>query len=236
MNPLQLNKILSTHLTRLHEESETETYANARSQFDGSDEAFLLLAQQYGDLAPDKKGAFLKAHGISVQDAALSLAISPEMGEFLFNLTLSKKPKAILELGSSNGVSTLYFAEALRVSGGGRLTATEMEAVKCTALRNNVRTVGLTDFVELYEGDVFETVSNLQGPFDIIFIDIWASGYLDIFKEVEHLLASGTIILADNMYTSFEEVQPFKDYLNALPNICTTTLPLESGVEFAVVL
>ena len=236
MNKIKQNKLLYEHLVHRHGESEEQTYAKARSQYKGNDEDFFSLVKQYGDLASDKKGIFLKEHGISIQDSALSLAISPEMGEFLFNLTLSKRPKSILELGSSNGVSTLYFAEALRVSGGGRVLATEMEASKCETLRNDVRALGLADFVEVCEGDVFETVKNLREPFDIIFIDIWASSYLDIFKAVEHLLAPRTTVLADNMYTAFEEVQEFRAYLNASPKICNTTLSFESGVEFAVVM
>ena len=88
MHQIKQNELLNEHLTRRHAESEEQTYASARSQFSGSDEDFLCLVKQYGDLAPDKKGVFLKEHGISVQDSALSLAVSPEMGEFLFNLTL----------------------------------------------------------------------------------------------------------------------------------------------------
>ena len=236
MHKIKHNKPLSELLASRHTESEKQIYAKARSQFNGSDEEFFSLARQYGDLAPDKKGIFLKQHDISVQDSALSLAISPEMGEFLFNLTLSKRPRVILELGSSNGVSTLYFAEALRVSGGGRVIATEVEASKCQTLRNDVQALGLADYVEVREGDVFETAKNLRGPFDILFIDIWASSYLDIFKEVEYLLAPGSIVLADNMYTAFEELQAFRAYLSAKPNISNTTLPFESGVEFCVVM
>jgi len=235
MNKIKQNKNLYEYLVRRHVESEEQTLAMARSQIKGSDEDFLSLVKQYGDLAPEKKGLFLKEHGISIEDPTLSLAISPEMGEFLFNLTLSKKPSSVLELGSSNGVSTLYFAEALRLCGGGRVIATEMEVAKCAALRNDVRALGLADYVEVREGDVFETVKNLQGAFDIVFIDIWASGYLDIFKEVEHLLAPGAMILADNMYTAFDEVQAFRTYLEAKPNISNTTLAFESGVEFGVV-
>jgi predicted O-methyltransferase YrrM len=230
------NAQFKDYVARLHQTSEAETYANARRQFSGSDEAFQRLARDYASLAPDRKGEFLAAHGISVQDAALSLAVSPEMGEFLYTMTLAKAATRILELGSSNGVSTLYFAEALRVRGGGTVIATELETAKCTALRNNAAAVGLSDLIDLHQGDVFETVKQLQGTFDIVFIDIWASGYLDIFKAIEPLLMPGTIILADNMFTAPPAVQPFKDYLSALPGIQSTTLAFESGVEFAVVL
>ncbi len=236
MHVITGNALLSERLSHLHASSEAQTYAEARRQFAGSEAEFTALAQRYAELSPESKGKFLQSHGIAVQDAALSLAISPEMGEFLCNMVLSKAAKSILELGSSNGVSTLYFAEALRLRGAGKVVATELDESKCAALRQNIAAVGLSDFVDLRRGDVFATVKQLDGPFDIVFIDIWADGYLDIFQAIEGLLAPGSVVLADNMFTSAEAVRPFKEYLNAKPNICNTTLPFESGVEFAVVL
>jgi predicted O-methyltransferase YrrM len=230
------SNLFRDYVSRLHEKSEAETYAYARSQFKGSDEEFVELARQYAALAPDRKGTFLASHGISVQDSSLSLAVSPEMGEFLYTMTLAKGASSVLELGSSNGVSSLYFAEALRVRGDGMVIATELETTKCAALRSNVAAVGLTDFVDLRQGDVFETIKQIRGPFDIVFIDIWASGYLDIFKAIEPLLVPGTIILADNMFTAPQEVRPFKEYLHSMPRIQSSTLAFESGVEFAVIL
>lgn len=236
MSSLKTNNVFKEHLSRLHEKSEAQIYANARDQYKGTDDEFHLLARQYADLAPDKKGGFLASHGISVQDPSLSLAVSPEMGEFLFTLALAKGASRILELGSSNGVSTLYFAEALRVRGEGKVIATELEPNKCAALLANAAAVDLINYIDLYQGDVFETVKNLEGTFDIVFIDIWASGYLDIFRVLQPNLVSGTVVLADNMFTSPNEVRAFKEYLNATSNIHSTTLSFESGVEFAVVL
>jgi len=236
MSPLKTDTLFSDHLSRLHEQSDVETYVAARTQFKGTDEEFVVLARQYADLPPEEKGAFLAGHGISVQDASLSLAVSPKMGEFLFCMALARNASSILELGSSNGVSTLYFAAALRTRGCGKVIATELEPAKCAALRANATAVGLVDYVDLRQGDVFETLRNLQGPFDIVFIDIWASGYLDIFKAVEPLLVPGTVVLADNMFTAADEVRSFKEYLDAASNISNTTLSFESGVEFAVIL
>ncbi|MHB8249572.1 MAG: hypothetical protein ACYDCX_11915 [Acidithiobacillus sp.] len=57
MSPIKTNSLFSEHLSRLHEKSEAETYAKVRTQFKGTDEAFLVLARQYADLAPEKKGS-----------------------------------------------------------------------------------------------------------------------------------------------------------------------------------
>lgn len=236
MNIIELNRGLSACLSSLHKKSEDEIHAKARAQFNGSDKAFSDLLKQYGALVPIEKGPFLKTHGISVQDSSLSLAISPEMGHFLFNLTLSKRPDSILELGSSRGVSTLYFAEALRILGRGKVVATEMEDSKCDTLWRNVESLGLAPCVDLRRGDVFSTVEAMNETFDMVFIDIWASGYLDIFRIVEKRLKPGALILADNMYTSSDEVLPFKTFLDQHPSISNFTLDFESGVGFGIVL
>lgn len=228
-------------LQQLHERSQTEVIARARAQFHGSNEEFLTLADEYETLAPRLRGRFLETLGLSSEDfessqgTPLSLAVSAETGRFLGNLVLSHKPARILELGSSCGVSTLYFAEALRTLGSGRVVATELDAVKCAQLRSHIRTAGVDAYVDLREGDVFQTVSGLDGTFDLVFIDVWASTYLNLFKQIERLLRPGSIVLADNMYTAEDAVQPYKRYLDDHPRFSTTTLDFESGIEFTVV-
>ena len=228
-------------LRRLHEQSQTEVMARAQAQFDGSSEEFLTLAEEYDTLAPRLRGRFLETLGLSSEDfessqgTALSLAVSAETGRFLRNMTLSHKPARILELGSSCGVSTLYFAEALCTLGSGTVVATELDPVKCAQLRDHVRTAGGDAWVDLREGDVFQTVSELDGTFDMVFIDVWADTYLDLFKQTERLLGPGSIVLADNMYTAEDAVRPYKQYLDGNPRFSTTTLDFESGIEFTVV-
>jgi len=228
-------------LQRLHEESRTEIVARARAQFQGSNEDFLSLTEEYEAIAPRLRGRFLETFGLSSDDfeslegSPLSLAVSPETGGFLRNMVLSQRPSRILELGSSCGVSTLYFAEALRTLGRGVVVATERDALKFARLRDHVRTAGLDAYVDMREGDVFETVAELDGTFDMVFIDVWADAYLKLFRQIERLLRPGSVVLADNMYTAEDAVRPYKHYLDNDPRFSTTTLDFESGVEFTVV-
>ncbi len=228
-------------LRRLHEQSQTEVIARAQAQFDGSSEEFLTLAEEYDTLAPRLRGRFLETLGLSSEDfessqgTPLSLAVSAKTGRFLHNMVLSHKPARILELGSSCGVSTLYLAEALRTLGSGMVVATESDAVKCAHLQANVKAAGVDTYVDLREGDAFQTVSELEGTFDMVFIDVWANPYLDLFKQTERLLRPGSVVLADNMYTAEDAVRPYKHYLDDDPRFSTTTLDFESGLEFTVV-
>lgn len=231
-----------TLLSNLHERSEAQLYSRARAQFHGTDEEFMNLARQYGTLAPRLRGQFLKAHGLSSEDSDasqgtdLSLAISPEMGKFLRSIVLSHRPTSILELGSSCGVSTLYFAEALCTLGTGKIIATELDSSKCMQIREHVAATGLSEYVDLREGDVFKTVAELDGTYGIVFIDVWASGYLELFRQIEAHLSSGSVVLADNMYTAEDSVRAFKKYVEESPKYSTMTMDFESGVEFTVVL
>jgi predicted O-methyltransferase YrrM len=228
-------------LRRLHEQSQTEVMARARAQFLGSSEEFMTLADEYDMLAPRLRGRFLESNGLSSEDfessqgTSLSLAVTPETGSFLRNMVLAHRPARILELGSSCGVSTLYIADALGTIGSGRVVATELDPGKCAQLRTHVRTAGLDAYVDLREGDVFQTVSELDGTFDMVFIDVWADAYLALFRQTERLLRPGSIVLADNMYTAEEAVRPYKQYLDDNPRFSTTTLGFESGIEFTVV-
>ncbi|MFM0730555.1 class I SAM-dependent methyltransferase [Paraburkholderia sediminicola] len=228
-------------LRRLHQQSRTEVMARARAQFQGSSDEFVTLAEDYDTLAPRLRGRFLETLGLSSEDfessqgTPLSLAVSAETGRFLSNMVLSHKPTRVLELGSSCGVSTLYFAEALRTLGNGTVVATELDPAKCAQLRTHVRTAGVDAYVDLREGDVFQTVSELDGTFDMVFIDVWANTYLNLFKQIEHLLRPGSIVLADNMYTAEDAVRSYKQYLDDHPRFSSTTLDFESGIEFTVV-
>ncbi|WP_423371862.1 O-methyltransferase [Burkholderia sp. LMG 32019] len=228
-------------LQRLHEESRSEIIARARTQFQGSNEDFLSLTDEYEAIAPRLRGRFLETLGLSTDDfdspegSPLSLAVSPETGGFLRNMVLSHRPASILELGSSCGVSTLYFADALRTLGRGVVIATERDALKCARLRDHVGAAGLDAHVDIREGDVFETVAELDGRFDMVFIDVWADAYLTLFKRIERLLRPGSIVLADNMYTAEDAVRPYKHYLDDDPRFSTMTLDFESGIEFTVV-
>lgn len=228
-------------LQRLHQQNRNELITRARAQFLGDSAAFFELVDQYESLTPRLRGRFLDDHGLSSDDSArlqgtsLSLAISPECGLFLRNLVLSHRPRRILELGSSYGVSTLYFAEALRTLGRGTVVATELDASKCEHLRQHIADAGVQAYVDLHEGDVFETVDALDGSFDMVLLDIWADGYLPLFQRIERLLRPGSIVLTDNMFTAEAAVQPFKRYLDAHPRLSSTTLDFESGLEFTVV-
>ncbi|MEK6418354.1 MAG: class I SAM-dependent methyltransferase [Burkholderia gladioli] len=229
-------------LRRLHERSTEEVMARARAQFQGDDDAFAALGERYFSLAPRLRGQFLASHGLSSEDAqssqgtALSLAVTPDTGRFLRQMVLMQRPARVLELGSSRGVSTLYLADGLRTLGRGSVVATERDPDKCASLRAHVSAAALEAYVDLREGDVFDTVAQLSGPFDLVFVDVWADAYLPLFRAIERLLRPGSMVVTDNMYTANEAVDRYRHYLGAHPRLSSMTLDCEFGLELTAVL
>uniref|UniRef100_Q07P54 O-methyltransferase, family 3 n=1 Tax=Rhodopseudomonas palustris (strain BisA53) TaxID=316055 RepID=Q07P54_RHOP5 len=127
------------------------------------------------------------------------LAVSPDTGKLLYMLARSCRARAIVEFGTSFGISTLHLAAALRDNGGGRLITSEFEPSKLARARANLTTAGLVDLVEFREGDALQTLSvDLPDTIDLVLLDGAKALYADILSLVESRLAPGAFIVADN--------------------------------------
>jgi len=127
------------------------------------------------------------------------LAVSRETGHLLYMLARSSRAKAIVEFGTSFGISTLHLAAGLRDNGGGRLITSEFEPSKAARARDNLSAGGLIDLVEIREGDALKTLSaDLPDTIDLVLLDGAKALYPDILDLVEGHLKPGAIIVADN--------------------------------------
>ena len=81
------------------------------------------------------------------------LAVSRETGTMLYMLARAIRARVIVEFGTSFGISTLQLAAALKDNGGGHLIGTEFEPSKVVHARQNLTAAGLSDLVEIREGD-----------------------------------------------------------------------------------
>jgi predicted O-methyltransferase YrrM len=132
-----------------------------------------------------------------VKDA--HLAVSRETGALLYMLARSTAAKAIVEFGTSFGVSTLHLAAALRDNGGGRLISSEFEPGKVAAARATIAEAGLADLVEIREGDALETLArDLPETVDLLLLDGAKGLYPAVLDLVESRLRPGALIVADN--------------------------------------
>jgi predicted O-methyltransferase YrrM len=129
----------------------------------------------------------------------LWLPVSREAGLLLYMLARSSKARAIVEFGTSFGISTLHLAAALRDNGGGRLITSEFEPSKVARAREHLTAGGLIDLVEIRQGDALVTLSTaLPDSIDLVLLDGAKALYTDILSLIESRLRPGALIVADN--------------------------------------
>ncbi|MGY6768903.1 O-methyltransferase [Komagataeibacter sp. NFXK3] len=134
------------------------------------------------------------------QYAGNFLAVSPRYGQFLYMMARACKARRIVEFGTSMGISTIYLAAALRDNGGGQLIGSEIESTKALQARANLGAAGLTDLVDIREGDALETLRDIDGPVDLLLLDGAFSLYLPVLKLIEPRLVPGAAILGENAF------------------------------------
>ena len=89
--------------------------------------------------------------------------LDEETARYLYLLVRATRPRHIVEIGSSNGLSTIWLALAAR-DHGGRVTGTELLAERAEEANRNLRAAGLDEVAEVVPGDARETIGRLAGP------------------------------------------------------------------------
>jgi predicted O-methyltransferase YrrM len=139
-------------------------------------------------------------------DAALETAaaaglpainVAPNQGKLLHLLARLKGARRILEIGTLGGYSTIWLARALPA--GGRLITLEVDPKHAEVAAGNIGRAGLADVVEVRLGPALETLPNLEGPFDMVFIDADKPSNADYFAWALRLTEPGGLIVIDNV-------------------------------------
>jgi len=159
-----------------------------------------------------------------------AIPVSRETGLLLYMLARSSQARAIVEFGTSFGISTLHLAAALRDNGGGQLITTEFEPSKAQRARDNLREGGLLELVEIREGDALETLrSGLPEQIDLLLLDGAKGLYADVLQLVEKRLRPGALIVADNA----DYCPEYMEMVRA-PEGGYLSLPLPGDVELSM--
>lgn len=117
-------------------------------------------------------------------------------GTFLQMISQMIKPFAILEIGTFTGYSAICLAQGLQAAGS--LTTIDCNPEMEDFAKPYFLEAGLSDKINMIVGDASEIISNLPGPFDLVFIDADKENYVSYFKMVFSKVAPGGYILADN--------------------------------------
>ncbi|MBN1972383.1 MAG: O-methyltransferase [Sedimentisphaerales bacterium] len=141
-------------------------------------------------------------------------------GRILRMLAETTNAQNVIEIGTSNGYSGIWFCLALKATGG-KLITHDIDEGRASLARENFKRAGVDNIVTLVMGDAHETVKNLKEPIDILFLDADKEGYLDYLNKLMPLVRPGGLILAHNID------QVGRDFINAItanPNLETVQL------------
>lgn len=170
------------------------------------------------------------------------LAITKDTGIFYNILLRVQKPKKILEIGTSFGYSTLWFAGA--ISKNSKIITIEKNPKKIKYAKNNFRKAGVSNMIEIKEGIARDVLiqlgkskkSKIQERFDFIFIDADKEEYPFYFDICLPMLKKGGIIAADNIIFPRRFKKHIKKYLNhisGVKNVQSITVPIGNGQEIS---
>jgi predicted O-methyltransferase YrrM len=126
--------------------------------------------------------------------------VPPETGELLGLLARMRGASRVVEIGTAIGVSTLYIARALPVDG--QVVSFEIDPTRYQAARDYLQRAGVLDRTDLRLQDAREGLAELEGPFDMAFIDAAKMQYGDYIKLLLPLLAARAVVAIDNMLMS----------------------------------
>jgi predicted O-methyltransferase YrrM len=162
------------------------------------------------------------------------LNITRDTGEFLAVLVRATAARRVLEIGTSNGYSTLWLAEAAQVTGGA-VTTVECSEYKIGLAALNFARAGLASRITLLHEDAGCVLQrSARDAFDFIFLDAERSAYLGWWPHVRRVLRPGGLVVVDNATSHAEQLAPLVALVTADPLFATSRVSVGHGAFLAV--
>lgn len=160
--------------------------------------------------------------------------VEPETAALLSVLIRATGARRILEIGTSNGYSTVWLAEAARAVGGAVLSV-EVEAERSEAARENLSRAGLEALVELRVQDAADTLAGAgDDAYDLIFLDAERPAYAGYWPELVRVLRTGGLLVVDNVISHADQVAEFRAVVAADERVSEADAPTGAGALLVV--
>jgi caffeoyl-CoA O-methyltransferase len=130
--------------------------------------------------------------------AAWGMMVGRQEGRFLELLVFATQATAVLEIGTFTGYSSIAMAAGLPE--GGSIISLEVDPHHATIARGNIAAAGFESQISVIEGPALDSLAELSGPYDLVFIDADKVGYDAYFEAVLPMLAPHGLIVADNTF------------------------------------
>jgi predicted O-methyltransferase YrrM len=160
------------------------------------------------------------------------IAVAPLQGKLLALLAELVGARAVLEIGTLGGYSTIWLARAL--PDDGRLVSLELDPAYAEVARANVERAGLGGRVDVRVGAALDTLPGVEGPFDLVFIDADKRTTPAYFEWALRLTRPGSVIVGDNVVrggallegddASSEGMRRFVELMAAEPRVDATVI------------
>ncbi|WP_306591829.1 O-methyltransferase [Geothrix sp. 21YS21S-4] len=157
------------------------------------------------------------------------LNITRDTGELLAVLVRAMGARRVLEIGTSNGYSTLWLASAAEAVGG-RVITVEWSEFKCGLAARNFERSGLSEFITQVQGEAGALLqSSAEAGFDLVFLDSERSEYSAWWPDLKRVLRPGGLLVVDNALSHAAEMAPFVALVAADADFATCTVPVGNG-------
>lgn len=202
--------------------------------------AVTAMAQQNAETAPeherhppiartDDERRILNTISDAVRAGELYANVPAADGRMLRLLAEATNAQNIIEIGTSTGISGMWFCMALQKTGG-HLTTFELDTHRAEIAHSHFRKAGVEKLVTIVQGDAHTNLRKVKGPVDMVFIDAEKPGYVDYLNQVLPLVRPGGLILAHN-------VNMVPDYVKTVTaNAALETVFYMQGNQLAITL
>jgi caffeoyl-CoA O-methyltransferase len=205
------------------------------------------------DLLPEPIERYAEEHTTPPDELLARLAdetratlASPQMltgtveGRFLELLVYASGARRVLELGTYSGYSALSMAAGLPE--GGRIDTCEVEERHAEVARRYIEESPYADRIHVHLGPALETIEQLEGEFDFVFIDADKPNYVNYYEAVLPRLSERGFIAADNTLWSgrvldetddsegTRAIKAFNDHVRSDPRVTSVMLSVRDGV------
>lgn len=160
------------------------------------------------------------------------LNLEPDTAQFISILIRSSKSKNILEIGTSNGYSTIWLGWAAQANDG-HIISIDHDPAKHEMADENLRRAGLRERVELKAGDATEIIAALDGPLDLVFFDADRHSAPDQLKLLVPKLSQNALVLADNVISHPDQIAGYLAAIESLPAFEHMVIPVGKGLSLA---
>ena len=155
--------------------------------------------------------------------------IAPENGQFLSILIRSIRAQNVLEVGTSNGYSTIWLAAALEETGG-RLITLEFNPKRAEEAQAHINEAGLDEIVEIRVGNALDEIPKCDATFDLVFLDAQKDEYRRYLELVLPNICPGGLVVADDTVTMRDEMLDYVEFVFNTPLLNSVDIPLDDGI------